>query len=498
MNKTPSLLFPILLSALFTSTGCTANPIVFEAVQAELFAAPKSTVNAWADYDNDGDLDLVVTFDQGEVRLYQNNQGEFTNVAKALGLPQSGNSVRAAAWGDYDNDGDVDLYLGYVNWQGPARNRLYRNDAGKGFVEVGESAGLTFANVTTRHVSWVDYDNDGDLDLFAAQRTGWNRLFENTGGQFKDVSYARGLLDPRRTVGAVWFDMDQDGDLDLFNANQSGDRDAFYRNDNGKFVDVAMSLDMDLPRRPISEGSVTSSVADFDNDGDLDLFVGTYGFNHLYRNDGDGRFTDVAASLGITSDDHLVGSRWGDFDQDGRIDLYLTGFHYTDLSYKDYLFRNTANGFVDVWPALPPQMNGDHSVQWADYDQDGDLDLALTSSHPKGTHPLFKNLHPKPADSLQIEVLDHRGHHTVAGAEVRLYNAKTGALLGTRLVDTGSGYDAQNAMPVHFALAGASRVKVEVTTMSQSGRVVNTLTNINPADYKGRWLSVRAKAPTRQ
>ena len=489
MNMIPFLCLSVLISTPATACGV----LEFKPVQSTLFSAPGAAVNAWADYDNDGDLDLIVTFDSGEVRLYQNNQGEFTNVAKALGLPQTGNSIRAAAWGDYDNDGDVDLYLGYVNWQGPASNRLYRNEGGKGFVDVTKLVGLEFANPTTRHVSWVDFDNDGDLDLFTAQRSGWNRLFENTKGKFKDVSRDTGLSDPRRTVSAVWFDMDQDGDLDLFNANQNGDRDAFYRNDAGKFVDIARSLNIDLPRRPLTEGSVTSSVADFDNDGDLDLFVGTYGINHLYRNDGAGSFTDVAVDLGITADDHLVGSSWGDYDQDGRVDLYLTGFHYTDLSYKDYLFRNTPNGFINVLPNMSAEINGDHGVQWADFDQDGDLDLALTSTHPEGKHPLFKNMNPKPAQSLQVEILDHQGHHTMAGAEVRLYNSKTGALLGTRLVDSGSGYDAQNAMPVHFALAGASRVNVEVTTMAKSGRVVHTVNNINPNDYKGGWLSVRAK-----
>ena len=91
----------------------------------------------------------------------------------------------------------------------------------------------------SRQANWVDYDNDGDLDLFSAQRSGTNRLFRNDGGKFTDVSEELGLADPRRTVGSCWFDMDEDGDLDVFQANQQADKDTLYRNDGGRFVDVA-------------------------------------------------------------------------------------------------------------------------------------------------------------------------------------------------------------------------------------------------------------------
>ena len=486
-----------LMRALFLGSGLSfgllSSAADFVEVQPDLFSSPGAVVNAWADYDNDGDLDLLVTFDSGEVRLYENDDGVFRNVGPDVGLPVQGNSVRGAAWGDYDGDGYVDLYLGSVNWQGPASNRLYRNESGRRFVDVTDDVGLRMINVTSRQVCWVDFDNDGDLDLFVAQRTGWNRLFRNDDGKFVDVSEAVGLYDPRRTVGSVWFDFDQDGDLDLFNANQSGDRDAFYRNDGGKFVDIAMELGLDSPRRPITEGSVASSVADFDNDGDFDLFVGTYGVNRLYRNDGGGRFVDVASSLGITADDHIVGSSWGDYDLDGRVDLFLTGYMNGVLNYKDYLFRNTPTGFVDSLPDNIAKKDGDHSVQWADYDQDGDLDLALTSNHSKGTHSLFRNELRNEYKSIQVLVLDMNGHYTKAGAEVRVYDNRGGRLLGSRIVDTGGGYGAQNAMPVHFGLGHAESVDIEVTSMSSNGRIIKLLENVDPADYANGIVVVKVR-----
>src|SRR5262249_10537704 len=146
----------------------------------------------------------------------------------------------------------------------------------------------------TRQVSWVDVDNDGDLDLFVAMRDAPNLMFRNDGGHFTNVSKEWGLDDPRRTVGAVWFDYDADGDLDLFVANQNGDTNGLFRNDGGHFGDVARQLGMVAPGRPETSGSNGPSVVDFDGDGDLDLFVAGYGGNFLYRNDGGGKFSEVA------------------------------------------------------------------------------------------------------------------------------------------------------------------------------------------------------------
>src|SRR5438034_876842 len=112
----------------------------------------------------------------------------------------------------------------------------------------------------SRQVSWVDYDNDGKVDLFVAFRDRPNVLFRNDGDRFTDVSKEMGIDDPRKTVGAVWFDMDGDGKLDLFVANQDGDTNGFYRNEGARFVDVAPQLGMDGAGRPLVYGGVGPAV----------------------------------------------------------------------------------------------------------------------------------------------------------------------------------------------------------------------------------------------
>jgi hypothetical protein len=164
-------------------------------------------------------------------------------------------------------------------------------------------------------------DNDGDVDLFVAMRDAPNLLFRRDGDHFTNVASELGLADQRRTVGAVWFDADEDGDLDLFVANQNGDANGLLRNDGARFVDVAHEHRMDAAGRPETAGSNGPSVADFDGDGHFDLFVAGYGANFLYRNDGRGKFTEVAAQMGVAGGDKATPSRWGDFDNDGRPDI---------------------------------------------------------------------------------------------------------------------------------------------------------------------------------
>ena len=145
----------------------------------------------------------------------------------------------------------------------------------------------------------MDYDGDDDLDLFVAVRDAPNMLFRNDGARFASVGQEMGIADPRRTVGAVWFDMDADGDLDVFVANQNGDLNGLFRNDTARVRGRGRStLGMDAAGRGQTSGSNGPSVADFDRDGDLDLFVASYGPNFLYRNDGAGKFTEIAARVG--------------------------------------------------------------------------------------------------------------------------------------------------------------------------------------------------------
>ena len=444
-------------------------------------------------------MDLVVTFNAAPVRLYRNEGGRFADVAPGSGLPTDGGNPRSVAWGDYDRDGDIDLYVGYSGREGPA-NRLYRNDTTDGearFTEVGESAGVAISGFT-RQVSFVDYDADGDLDLYVALRAGVNRLLQNNDGDFSDVTFEVGIAEPRRTVGACWFDYDSDGDLDLFTANQNGDRDGLFRNDAGTFSDVAIELDIDQPRRPLADGGVGCAVTDFDVDGDLDLYVAEYGDDSLFRNNGDGTFTDVAPGMGVAVHDHIVTGVWGDVQHDGLPDLYTVGYVNGKPGTKDYLFVNEGDRFVDRLPDIVAANDTDHGVQWADFDQDGDLDLALAANDPAGSHYLFRNELPGDvaSRSIQVLVLDENGHYTRAGTEVRVYRAGTDSLIGLRMVDTGSGYNAQNAKPVHVGLPEATDIDIHVTTPGPDGRRTEVFRNVDWRTLAGKPFEVRLAGGT--
>jgi hypothetical protein len=464
-----------LVSTFLAGPAAASSAPLFTPVQPEILAAPAALSNAWADYDSDGDSDLAVSFVSGQVRLYRNDAGVFSSVGEKLGLPAAGPEARGLGWGDYDGDGDPDLYVGVSPGDGPARNLLLRNDAGKTFVDVADSVGVGIPEPDSRQASWIDFDNDGDLDLYVSQRSAVNRLFRNDGARFTDVSAATGMADPRRSVGACWFDMDQDGDLDAFIANQEGDEDAFYRNDGGRFVDVAPALGMHRPGRTPEQGSVGCSAGDFDGDGLLDLFVAAYGRNALYRNRG-GAFDEVATSVGIEGERHAVGASWGDADNDGDLDLFVAGYesHGDDSNPLDQLYLNEGGRFRDALPRESLLHGADHGVQWADFDGDGDLDLSLTNTFSSvGRQLLLRNELPPEAArrSLRLIVLDAAGRPAAPGTEVRL-RSPDGALIGARLVATGDGYGSQGSTPLHFGLAHVGPVIVEVTFLTPGGRAM--------------------------
>ncbi len=471
----------------------------FEPVRQELFADPGAQPNAWADYDGDGDLDLFVGFRGAPDRLYRNDETSFTDVAADVGLA-SAEETRAAAWGDFDGDGDADLYVGFPA-TAETPNRLFRNeDGGQRFVDVAGQLGVDLTG-TTRQTSWIDYDADGDLDLFVAFRDGPNRLLRNDGARFTDVTASSGIGDPRRTVGVAWFDMDQDGDLDAFVANQNGDEDGFYRNDSGSFVDVAAEMGMNSPGRSEEYGGVGPAVTDYDKDGDLDIFVANYGPDALWSNEGGGRFVEIAAGTPVAADFHSTSAAWGDFDNDGWPDLYVISYMRDEPEARDHLYWNVAGSLVDVMPQLFLERGGTHGVQWMDFDADGDLDLALANNDPLGSHPLYRNMLPEAqaTRSVQVSVVDRNGVHSLAGAEVRVFATGSGELLGTRLVDTGGGYCSQNVAPVHVGLGRyTGPVDVVVTVLEGATRGEVRVDGVDPQQLEPRVLTVRVERPVRR
>lgn len=474
-------------------------PPVFSWTSSGDMAVGTTLTNAFADYDGDGDLDLFVGFNGAGNRLYSNDgtaAASFANVAVPAGLAVA-RSTRAAAWGDYDGDGDPDLMIGLAPGPTPVL-RLYRNDGGR-FTDVTEASGLALDSAAVRQLSWIDFDGDGDLDLFVALRDRPNALYRNNGGRFADVAADVGLADTRRSVGAVWFDYEEDGDLDLYVANMDGDRNGLFRNDGGRFTDVAEAAGVAWGGRnpgDATNGTVRPCAADVDGDGHLDLFAANYGPNGLLLYRGEGRFEDVSKAWGIDSDARYDACAFADFDRDGRIDLYVNGTVTGGISYRDVLYRNTGSRFVEVTPDSVAALQADHGVQWADVDNDGDPDLALTGQRTDGMHYILRNESSgiEGEDSrrgLRVRVLDRNGHATRPGAEVRVYAAGTRQLLGMRLVDTGSGYNAQNEMPVEFGLPSGGPVDVEVTWPAAGSREVERVDGVHIEAATGALITVR-------
>lgn len=483
------------MAALILSACDTARqpePVLFAPVAEELFGAGGALTDAWADIDLDGDPDRFVGFNGTASRLYRNDGIDgFTDITSQLGLLVE-RSVRTSAWGDFDADGDPDLFLGYAG-DAPV-TALWRNE-GDAFTEVAAEVGLRLDAGTTRQAVWIDVDADGDLDLFLGMRDGGNRLFVQDAGIFSDRGLELGLADPRRTVGAVFFD-DGDGWPDVIVANMNGDAnglflggpDGFTESDDPAVRSGGRALGDE------AEGSVRPCSVDFDSDGDFDLFFANYGPNGLLERTPSG-WLDRAEALGLANRSRYDSCAWGDFDHDGRLDLFVNGTVGGGTHYRDWLMRREGGpAFVDVTPPEIQARNASHGVTWVDFDLDGDLDLALAGAAEDGTHSLLQNLlRPEFAwHSLQVRVVDEAGRATLAGAEVRIYTTGTDDLLGTRRVDSGSGYDAQSDLPVHFGVPGGQLVDVEVIVPGGGRRVATRVEAVDPRAFQGRALRLRA------
>jgi predicted nucleotidyltransferase len=319
---------------------------------------------AWGDYDNDGDLDLVVGGYRAEAgqngtstRLYRNDaNGRFT--ALDVGLPGVGDPV--FAWGDYDNDGALDLFLAgsYV------AARIFRNDGGQ-FRDI--EAGLpAFALATA---TWGDIDHDGDLDLLLSG-AGFVRIYRNDGqDRFSESQVVESQF--RHQLPAAWTDYDADGDLDLAmggadNTFAGSVNIVFHLNDGGTLSPLTNGL----------SGTVVSSLSwgDYDNDGAPDLLAGgTAGFpSQLYRNNKARGLEQVVTRLPAAPNGSAT---WADYDNDGDLDILIVGAPNPSTAPAG-LFENQAGAeFVDSNLLLPLNFGG--TAIWGDYDNDGDLDLFL-------------------------------------------------------------------------------------------------------------------------
>ncbi|MCZ6676542.1 MAG: CRTAC1 family protein [Candidatus Poribacteria bacterium] len=478
---------------------------------------------AFADYDNDDDLDLYVVNNPGPLNakvtqaspgnvLYRNNgDGTFADVTAMAGVGDRGFGM-GCVFGDYDNDGDLDLYV--TNF-GP--NVLYRNNADGTFTDVTAKAGVGDARWGTG-AAFGDYDNDGDLDLYVPnylehdlsrlveeQKTSMqygqavlsrlnphsfeaqdNVLYRNNGnGTFTDVTAALHVESAGgRSLQAIFTDLDLDGDLDLYVANDLSPNFLYRNNGDGTFTDVSSeSWAADF------RGSMGLATGDYDGDGDLDLFMSHWidQENALYSNllKEEGAIEGASAGRPIHLVDESYGASlgeeslnyvgWGtdffDYDNDGDLDIFVANghtFQYLDqpeqlIAQNDQLFRYDGEGiFTDATTLagvdkLPVRVG--RGVTFGDYDNDGDVDLFIVNNHDRAV--LLRNEGGNRNNWLHVKLIGTKGNRDGVGAKIRL---KAGDLIQLREIAAGSSFLSSNSLVAEFGLGRQTAVDwVEVT-----------------------------------
>lgn len=368
----------------------------------------------FGDFDNDGDLDaFVVTWYGVKNFLYAGNgDGSFTYLGDAA-PSQLGTYSETASWGDYDLDGDLDLYL--TNSEGDKKNKLYRNEGGHDFMLVTDAGAAVIDANASRSVNWVDYDNDGDLDIYVSNEANQkDDLYRNLGNSsFEKVMVGAPGQTNHGSMSSSWGDVDSDGDLDLFVANSgnfSGQNNQLFLNQNSSFTAVTTG---DL----VTDGgcSFGSNFGDYDNDGDLDLVVSN-GFcsgsivNFLYQNDGLGNFTRDLTSIEDLNTPCSYGAAWGDINNDGF------------------------------------------------------LDLGVATCKNSGTAPLPSNLfylnNGNENNWLKIKLVGTVSNRSAIGARVWVTATINGqSVTQMREISAQSGYCGQNSLTAHFGLANATNVE---------------------------------------
>jgi hypothetical protein len=415
------------------------------------------------DFDGDGRPDLFTTSldpDLGASLYVNRGDGRFDDRSEAAGLAAQGLAVNAEQ-ADFDNDGDLDVVLLRGGWEDPLRLSLLRNDGRGVFEDITASAGLA-GPIASHSAAWGDYDRDGLLDLFvcgefldrnvdglfvpktaASDPDARNhcRLYKNLGdGTFRDVAAEAGVLNERFAKGAVWGDYDDDGDLDLYVSNMGGPNRLYQNQGDGTFRDVAPDLGLTGPTRGFA-----CWFWDYDNDGRLDLFASSYmpglsyfaaeqlGRPHgavepsrLYRNLGEAGFRDVTVEAGLDRVLMPMGANFGDVDGDGYLDFYVgTGRPAYSTLVPNRMFRNAeGRGFEDVTIASGTgHLQKGHGISFADYDDDGDLDLfaELGGAVPgdQAHNALFRNPGP-PRHWLKVRLVGTRSNRSAIGARIRV------------------------------------------------------------------------------
>ena len=409
------------------------------------------------DFDGDGLLDVVTSTiaPDGPLTYYHNSgDGGFEDRSTVSRLDDQLGGLNIVG-GDYDGDGDVDVLVLRGAWlfdEGQIRNSLLRNNGDGTFTDVTRRAGLAVPAAPTQAATWGDFDNDGELDLYVGNesRKGTppdptagdhpSQLFLNNGdGTFRDAAPDAGVVNDGYAKGVTAGDYDNDGDLDLYVSNIGPNR-LFRNNGDGSFTDVAAEAGVTEPRGR----SFAAWFFDYDNDGWLDIFVAAYdasnadlaadylGAAHeaspprLYRNRGDGSFEDVTQAMGLDRPFLPMGANFGDLDNDGWLDIYLTtGEPSYEAIMPNVMLRNdAARGFQDVTRSggLGHLQKG-HGVAFADLDNDGDQDIyhQLGGFFPGDAFHNALFLNPGNDNHfLTVRLVGTRSHRSGYGARIRV------------------------------------------------------------------------------
>lgn len=408
---------------------------------------------AWGDYDNDGFEDLYIA-DYGSSSisfLYHNNgDGSFSKITTGLIANDTGGAV-SGVWGDYDNDGDLDLF---VSNNLASKNQLYTNNGDGTFVKMDNGAVNEYAGYC-HNAEWIDYDNDGFLDLYVTDYmpTRFNQLYHNNGdGSFAAVTGNPVVMEASYSIGAGWADYDNDGDLDLFVPNNQNNNNTLYRNDgNGNFFQITSGA-------IVNDGgnSVGCSWGDYDNDGDLDLFVANASEqnNFFYTNNGNGTFSKELESIVANDGGHSHGSSWVDYDNDGDLDLYVTN----DQDNNNALYVNDGGLFSKFENPLNENMGNSYANAWADFDNDGDMDLVV-ANHSNEINKFFVNNRGNCNTWACVKLTGTQSNRNGVGAKVFVKaNVYGETIWQMREISTqsGGGAGAQSSMRAMFGLGDAS------------------------------------------
>lgn len=449
------------------------------------------------DFNDDGRLDIVVSDwnPDGQLLYFQNGgDGTFadrTNDAGLTGMLGGLNLLQA----DYDNDGDLDVLVLRGAWLEEVGrgypNSLLRNDGRGRFRDVTWEAGLASEHFPTQTAAWADYDSDGDLDLYIGNEYFPSQLFRNDGaGRFEDVARQAGVTNDDFAKAVVWGDHDADGDPDLYVSNFGGPNRLYVNRGDGTFEDAASDLDVELPLK-----SFPAWFWDYNNDGVLDLFVTGYEWDvtdvaaehfglparstepdRLYRGDEAGGFVEVGSATGTARITQPMGSNFGDIDNDGYLDYYLgTGYPAYEGLMPNRLFRNQAGErFLDVTTAAGVgHLQKGHGVAFADFDHDGDLDLFVelggaylgdAYANAVFENPGFENRW------LAVSLEGVESNRSGIGARIRAEFSERGERRSIyRWVNSGGSFGA-NPLRQHLGLGQAERVEMLEVHWPASGR----------------------------